>query len=182
MSGINIIISWLCANGLLASTLSCRTKIKVGELSTECGGLMLLKERSSCVDGTTFRCQSNRNHEKSIRTYSFFEGSHLLIPDIMVFIKCYQDKITLLQWAKFPGVAYKSTAVHWGSFVRELFKEHVFRNIMNKTISGEIEIDESLFGRKMKYKKGNPILGLRIWIFEMVERQSNTVILYPVSD
>ena len=34
----------------------------------------------------------------------------------------------------------------------------------------------------MKYRRGNPRPGLRIWIFGMVERQSNTVILYPVGD
>ena len=34
----------------------------------------------------------------------------------------------------------------------------------------------------MKYHRGNPRLGLGIRIFGMVERQSNTVILYSVGD
>ena len=33
----------------------------------------------------------------------------------MVFIKSYLDKMTLLQCAKFLGVAYGTTAVNWGS-------------------------------------------------------------------
>ena len=34
----------------------------------------------------------------------------------------------------------------------------------------------------MKYHRGNPRPGLRIWIFGMIERKSNTILLYPVSD
>ena len=49
-------------------------------------------------------------------------------------------------------------------------------------ISGEIEIDESLFGRRIKHHRGNPTSGLRIWIFSMVERATNTMIMYPVND
>lgn len=182
MSDDETVYSWLRANGLLASSIVCRKSIKVGNDNQECRGLMLVKKRAGCVEGSTFRCENNRNHEKTVRSYSFFEGSHLLIPDIMAFIKFYLDKMTLLQCAKFSGVAYKSTAVHWGSFIRELFKEYFYRTVMNKKISGEIEIDESLFGRKMKYHKGNPGPGLRIWIFGMVDRNTNTIILYPVSD
>ena len=102
--------------------------------------------------------------------------------DIMIFNKSYLDKITLRQCSVFVGISYKSTAVNWGSLVRELFKEHFHENIKGKTISGEIEIDESLFGRKIKYHRGNPRPGLCIWIFGLIERQSNTIILYPVSN
>ena len=61
---------------------------------------------------------------------------------------------------------YKSTAVKWGSFMRELFMEHV-------------KIDESLCWRKIKYNRGNPS-GQKIWIFVIVERRSNTLVMYPV--
>ena len=49
-------------------------------------------------------------------------------------------------------------------------------------LSGEIEIDESLLGRKMKYRRGNPRPGLHIWLFAMMERQSDTVIVHPVDE
>jgi len=52
---------------------------------------------------------------------------------------------------------------------------------MLTTFSGEIEIDESLFGRRIKHHRGNPT-GLKIWVFGMVERSSNTIIMYPVND
>ena len=181
MSDEDTVISWCRAIGLLASTITCPKKVKVGvnddgsNIMEDCGGLMLPKSRS-------FRCSNNRNHERTERTYSFFHRTHLTIPDVMVFVKSYLDKLTLLQCTKFSGVAYGTTAVNWASYVRELFKEHFHRNTKHVKLSGEIEIDESLFGRRMKYKKGNPNAGLKIWIFGMVERESNKIILYPVSE
>ena len=123
-----------------------------------------------------------RNHERGLRYLSYFENSNLTIPDIMVFIKSYLDKLTLGQCSVFAGMSYKSTAVNWASFLRESFKDHFDTSIKERTISGEIKIDESLFGRKIEYHRGNPHPGLRLWIFGMVERKSNTIILYPVDD
>ena len=45
---------------------------------------------------------------------------------------------------------------------------------------GEVELDESLFGRKKKYNKGEP-KGHRIWIFGIIHRESNKLILFSVS-
>ena len=90
--------------------------------------------------------------------------------------------MTLLQCSLFSGISYRNTAVNWASFLRELFKEHFFLHTRHRVLSGEIEIDESMFRRKMKYHRGDPPPGLRVWIFGMVERQSNTVILYRVGD
>ena len=186
LSSDSTINSWCRANRLLASTIKCRSKVKTGQnddgtaIYEECGGDMFVKERAGKPGSSTFRCINNRNHEKGIRAYSFFEKAHITIPDIMLFIKSYLDKLTLRQCSIFSGISYRSTAVNWGCFMRELFKDHFQKNITNRKISGEIEIDESLFGRRIKFHRGNPRPGLRIWIFGMVERQSNTVILYPV--
>jgi len=48
--------------------------------------------------------------------------------------------------------------------------------------SCEIEINDSLFGRRIKHHRGNPASGLKIWVFGMVERAGNTLIVYPVND
>ena len=45
---------------------------------------------------------------------------------------------------------------------------------------GDVEIDESLFGRRCKYHHGNPHVGLKVWIFGVVERSSNRLLLFPV--
>jgi hypothetical protein len=68
----------------------------------------------------------------------------------------------ILQRSIFAGVKYKSTALDWASFLRELSKEHFNRNITHKKLRGEKEIDESLFGRRVKYHRGNPHKGLKI--------------------
>ena len=53
---------------------------------------------------------------------------------------------------------------------------------MHQSFCGEIEIDESLFGRQVEYHRVNPNVGVKVWVFGMVERTSNTIILYPVND
>ena len=74
---------------------------------------------------------------------------------------------------------YKTTSVNWASYVREMFCQYVHTEYEKIRFSGDVEIDESLFGRKVKYNRGKPT-GNRIWIFGMVERSSNRIILYPV--
>lgn len=62
-----------------------------------------------------------------------------------------------------------------------MFCQYVHRTYPTLVLEGEIEIDESLFGRKVKYNRGKPS-GTRIWIFGLIERGSNQIILYPVDD
>ena len=94
-----------------------------------------------------------------------------------LFIKSYLEGNTLRQCATCAGISYGSSAVECGVSVRDLFKDHFRRNVVQETLSGDIEIDESLFGRRVKYHRGNPNVGMKVWIFGMVERSSNTIIL-----
>jgi transposase-like protein len=48
--------------------------------------------------------------------------------------------------------------------------------------SGDVEIDESMYGHKHKYHKGNPNGGYHIWICGLVEGDTKRIILYPVQD
>ena len=81
-------------------------------------------------------------------------------------------------------MSYKNTAVDWASFTRELFMEYVDRHILAPPMQlhGTVEIDESLFGRKVKYNRGNAVRGLRVWILWLIERDSGKIILYPVEE
>ncbi|XP_060084565.1 uncharacterized protein LOC132563829 [Ylistrum balloti] len=76
----------------------------------------------------------------------------------------------------------KKTAVDLASFIRELFKEYVHLEYQNIKLEGIVEIDESLFGKKCKYNRGYRQSGVRVWIVGLVERASNKLVLYPVSD
>ncbi|XP_060586599.1 uncharacterized protein LOC132742260 [Ruditapes philippinarum] len=143
---------------------------------------MELCKRSRRSTGFTLRCNRNRNHECASRKYSFFEKSKLTIQDIMVFIQTYLEANTLYQCSRQSGIHYQSAGVDWGSFIRELFKEHFHTHVLNRKLKEVIEIDESLFGRRIKQHRGNHRKGCKIWVFRMVERESNSIILYPVRD
>lgn len=78
-----------------------------------------------------------------------------------LFIKSYLEKNSLAQCARFSGMAYKSTTVNWACFMREVFKEYFHNTLRNVKFQGIVEIDESLFGRRVKFHKGNPNRGLK---------------------
>lgn len=109
-----------------------------------------------------FRCNGNKQHKMSSRLYSFFDRSNLVLQDIILFIRSYLEKNSLAQCARFSGMAYKSTAVNWACFMREVFKEYFHNTLRNVKFQGIVEIDESLFGRRVKYLKGNQNRGLKV--------------------
>ena len=63
-----------------------------------------------------------------------------------------------------------------------MFKKYVHNSVGNMKLSGEVEIDESLFGRKVKYHRGNPHVGCQVWIFGTIERATDRFIIYPVEE
>ena len=162
------VYGWLRKNGLLASEITCH-----------CGKKAKLNKSVRLKDGYTFRCRSD--HEFTMRKKSFFERSSYNIRDLVIFIKYYIEGHSLNQCALSTGMDYKHTAVNWASYIRELFCQYVFDAYHMINFEGEVEIDESLFGRKIKYHKGQP-RGNRIWIFGIVQRENNQIVLYPVSN
>ncbi len=164
-----LVIRWLQRNGLLLQSWKCEV----------CGVDCNQCQRKKSLDGVAWRCPS-RKHEYSIRKFSFFERSHFSFQDILQFIKCFLDNNTLLPSSKFSGFDYKKTSVDWANFIRDLFKQWVSDHYDNVQLSGDIEIDESLFGRQCKYHRGNPHVGLKVWIFGLVERETNRLLLFPV--
>lgn len=144
---------WCRQNGLLATSFPCHVD--------NCTGEMALAALSRAPGGAIFRCTVNRRHTKSSRSHSFIDKSNLVLQDIILFIKSYLEKNSLAQCARFTGMAYRSTAVNWASFMREVFKEYFNNTLRNVKLQGIVEIDESLFGRRVKYHKGNPNRGLK---------------------
>ena len=59
----------------------------------------------------------------------------------MIFIKYYIEGHTLKQCAIATSMEYKSTAVNWGSFIRELFMEHVHLTYQHIKFNSDVEID-----------------------------------------
>jgi len=109
----------------------------------------------------------------------FFANSHLHIPDVMKFLITYAEGWSLYHCSQIAGVGYGSMAVDLASFCRDLFTEYYVRHVRDEQFSGEVKIDESLFGRRTKHHRGDP-RGIKVWIFGIVERQTNRLKVFPI--
>ena len=105
--------------------------------------------------GFTFRCSGNKNHEFTMFKYSFFDKGQTDCRDVIQFVKSYLENSSLKLCSSQAGVHYGSTAVRWGSFIREVFVDSYERKVKDLKFTGEIEIDESLFGRQWKHHRGH---------------------------
>ena len=166
-------IQWLTKEGLISEQMQCPA----------CLSTCTLQKRSENIDQVCWRCCTAKAHEISVQFESipFFERAHFTIQDIMLFIKQYVDGVTLLEARRQAGISYQKSGVDWASFIRGLFKEDLYRSLPHIRLSGEVEIDESLFGRRTKYHRGRP-QGAKVWIFGTVERGSNTLVMYSVEN
>ena len=114
------------------------------------------KKRSrNMIRSAGVAAQQRRMKFSSVRKYSFFERAHFTIQD-MLFIKQYLDVVTLLEASRQAGISYQKSGVDWASYIRGLFKEDLHRSLPHIRLSGEVEIDENLFGRRTKYHRGRP--------------------------
>ena len=133
---------WFQENGLLAKEIPCNNCAKEGIES-----VMEIKQRKSKVFGSTFRCVLNHN--------SFFSGGHHPIPDYMVFIYALINRMPLYRASKMSGLNYKNTVADWANYYHEVCMEWVNRHVIQCSfkLTGEVQIDESLFGHRVKYHR-----------------------------
>jgi len=156
-SSDSVVHSWMRERGLLLTTYTCTKE--------NCQRKMKVCPRPNKKDGFTLRCEAKNCSEFGIRKNSLFEGSHFTFQDLMYFLKCFLEGQLLISMSKQTGMAYKSTSVEWAKTVRELFKQYIFEYVhgMNDMIFDELtELDESIFGRRVKYHKGNPNIGVKV--------------------
>ena len=164
------LVKWLMERNIFASSMKCVC----------CGLNCKLGKRAKKIDGSTWRCEGNKNHETSVRRYSFLVKSHLRIQDLFQFTRCFLQDMSLKKACSNAGITYRSAGVDWASFHREICKEYVYTTMTNIVFEGDVEIDESLFGRRCKYHRGNARVGMKVWIFGIISRATNSLILYPV--
>jgi hypothetical protein len=104
------------------------------------------------------RYNSHQDPQHSVRKNSFLEKSGLTIHDAMIFSKSYLDELNMWTVRRYRhGLMqfYKRDTykvLKQTKFLWETFK---------KSLSGEILIDESFFGRTVKYNKGKSHKRLR---------------------
>ena len=70
---------------------------------------------------------------------------------------------------------YNSTVVYWSAYIRDIMVQYVFENqITNpQKLTGTIEIDESLFGRKHKYHHGAMVSRVHVWVCKTITIMNN---------
>ena len=154
----SVIHSWMRKRGLLLTTYICTID--------GCGKLCKLYNRESKKDSTTLRCEVPK-HEFSIRKNSFFENSKYCLQDLMNFIKMYLEGHLLITISHQTGMSYKSTALHWSQVIRDVFKQYISDCVHgwnDMVFTGIQEIDESMFGRRVKHNRGNPHIGIKVSI------------------
>jgi transposase-like protein len=169
MSDQSSLIEWLQINHLIKDSVVC----------DKCQQPCKLTSRSRTIDQYNWRCVNR--HERSLRSNSIFDNSHLHLQDILNFVFNYAERNSLFQCSQYSGMDYKKTAVNWGRSIREMFCSVFVQQIHPVKFTGIVEIDESLFGRHTKNHRGQP-RGHQIWIFGLVERESNRLKLFPVDN
>lgn len=136
---------WMRSRGLLTKNMQCD---RTGCHYAPCN----LNKRDRNIDGETWRCR--KGHELGIRYGSMFHKGKLFLQDILVFIFGYLDQCTLLKLSRRTGFNYKTTCVKWASKMRDIMMAWVVEKMATMRFSGIVEIDESLFGRRVKYHRG----------------------------
>ena len=117
------LIKWLQENGLLLTEMNCP--------NDNCNGICKTAVRNKVPEGYTLQCRSDKNHEYSIKTWSIFFGSHILIQDILIFLRSFVINVSLYMGASQSGVNYKKTAPTCAKKMRQLFKHYVLQTIIN---------------------------------------------------
>ena len=82
----------------------------------------------------------------------------------MLFIKQYLDGVTLPEASRQAGISYQKSGVDWASYIRELFKEDLHRSLPHIRLSGEVEMDESIWPENhISSRSATGVEGLDIW-------------------
>ena len=111
MTGPSTFVKWLMTLGLLKDHVKCRS----------CNRACNLQKKSDRIDGMVWRCTSCASKPtQSVRNCSFFSNSHLHLEDISIFIYNYITGLSLKYRSMVSGMHYKSTAIDWGNFVRDI--------------------------------------------------------------
>ena len=155
LSTFDELVVWLRHNKLL--------KPKRFFLCKTCGAECEKYNRQRNVDGVSMRCAVHKKHETSIRKGSFFEKAKFNLHDVLTFVYFYAVKMPLYKVSSLTGVTYGPSSDKLAKKIRKVMSRYVYRMLKKIKFKGEVEVDESMFGRKVKHHRGNP-RGTKIWI------------------
>lgn len=145
------LVKWLQQNRLIASQLICQTCHNLGHRGIKMNIKRKTGHKSLYGLGHVFRCCRKTNHEITIYKHSYFHNLKHPIQDCLVFVHSMLTNMNLKSAADFAGISYSNTAVLWARDMRDVIVQWVYNEIITAPMkfTGVIEIDESLFGRKV---------------------------------
>lgn len=158
--------------GILHSSMDC-----------VCGATMSLVKRTREGDGHCWQCPHSKCKKRvSIRRDSFFAKHKLDLGTLFMIIFCLLKfpKMLSKDIAEICGVS-KQAMVDWGRYIREAVS-HYF--LVNPVVLGRgehsVQIDESLFGGRRKYNRGDHHKHFKSWVFGMIEEGTGRNVLWMV--
>lgn len=139
-------------------------------------------DKYSNLDGCIWRCHKCWRRI-TVRRDSYFSRSKISIGNCFLIIFCHltKPKMTYQDIADLCEIDRVSVG-EWCRFIRESIS-HYF--VVNPLILGHlypIQIDESLFGGKMKYHLGDHHTHKKSWVFGIVEEQSQRCVFWCVNN
>ena len=148
---------------------------------SRCGCNMALTETTWAKDGYIWRCTNMRCRTwLSIRSGSFFKGSNIMLSSWLHLMFLWAIQISGSRIARLTSLS-KPTVVRVLVELRTICSNTVLNAGIKIVGFGKtVEIDESKFGAKRKYKRGRVPEGP--WVFGVVERGSQKVLLFHVPD
>ena len=165
------VFNFLVARKLLASSCQC----------SRCSSEMELTETTRVHDGYMWRCPNTRCRTwRSIRSGSFFEGSNIRLSTWLHVMYLWATQLTASKIVTLTGLS-KPSVVRALSELRTICSNKIMNSGMKIGGVGKtVEIDESKFGAKRKYRRGRVSEGP--WVFGAIERGSQKVLLFRVPD
>ena len=136
---------------------------------SRCGCNMELTETTRVKDGYMWRCTNKRCRAwLSIRSGSFFEGSNIMLSSWLHLMFLWAIQISGSRIARLTSLS-KPTVVRALGELRTICSNKVLNaGIKIGGLEKTVEIDESKFGAKRKYKRGRVSEGP--WVFGVVSR------------
>jgi transposase-like protein len=83
--------------------------------------------------------------------------------------------------ADFVGIS-EHTMVDWGNFIRQSMSRYLAEHPLVLGRDHPVQIDESLFGGKCKYHRGDHATHQQSWVFGITEEKTNLCVLFTVDD
>ena len=165
------IITFLQENKLLKESLEC----------DKCNVEMIFRKRTTTSDGYTWACNKCKK-TKTIRDGSFFHKCRLNMKEILVIMYVWAVGVQGFTVSKMIPRVPRNTVYDYFSFCRDITIEKIRRcPVMfddSSTMEIELQIDESVLGKKCKYNRGRPFKNY--WLFGISDPKNHKCFLVMV--